>query len=55
MTVTSWHGCDDDARVRLVTVDGGGHTWFSDEFGDGPAGAVDATALVTDFFGLSRH
>lgn len=53
VTVTSWQGCDDDVGVRLVTVDGGGHTWFSDEFGDGPAGAVDATALVTEFFGLS--
>lgn len=50
VTVTSWDGCRDDAEVRLVTVNGGGHTWFSDEFGDGPAGAVDATALVTDFF-----
>lgn len=53
VTVTSWPGCEGDTRVRLVTVDGGGHTWFSDEFGDGPAGAVDATALVTEFFGLS--
>lgn len=55
VTTTTWEACRDGARVRLVTVDGGGHTWFSEDFGEGPAGAVDATGLVTEFFGLSRQ
>ena len=41
--------CPEDADVKLVTIEGGGHTWFAN--GLGPAnGAVDATKLIWDFF-----
>ncbi|MGI8537759.1 MAG: hypothetical protein ACR2K2_15050 [Mycobacteriales bacterium] len=54
MTTMLWAGCPDGAAVQLVSVDGGGHTWFAPELG--PAnGAVDATHLMWTFFdGLSR-
>lgn len=48
----TWSQCRSGTAVRLVTVDGGGHTWFSGEF-SGAAGAVDTTDLVVDFFGLA--
>ncbi len=44
-----WTECPNGAAVELVTVEGGGHTWFAE--GLGPAnGAVDATTLIWDFF-----
>lgn len=49
VTTTTWAGCRNGASVRLVTVEGGGHTWFAP--GLGPAnGAVDATSAISDFF-----
>jgi polyhydroxybutyrate depolymerase len=49
VTTLSWTGCPDGAAVKLVAVEGGGHTWFAT--GLGPAnGAVDATTLIWDFF-----
>jgi polyhydroxybutyrate depolymerase len=49
VTTSTWSGCAPGSAVRLVTVDGGGHTWFAPNFG--PAnGAVDATAEMWAFF-----
>ncbi len=50
----TWDGCDEGASVRLLTVHGGGHTWFAEEF-DGPAGAVDATQVITRYFALDSR
>lgn len=52
-----WPGCDDGSRIDAYIVAGGGHTWP----GSIPIptlGAttdqIDATAIMTDFFGLNR-
>ncbi|MDQ3353581.1 MAG: esterase [Actinomycetota bacterium] len=54
VTTLTWTGCAQGSAVKLVTVDGGGHTWFAT--GLGPAnGAVDATQLMWGYFdSLSR-
>ena len=52
VTTTTWHGCRAGTEVRLVSVDGGGHTWFAPGLGS-VAGAVDATAVIWSF--LSSH
>ena len=51
VTTRTWPDCQGATRVRLVTVEGGGHTWFTPDFGV-PNGAVDATGVVVEFFGL---
>lgn len=49
VTTTGWTGCRAGAMVRLVSIEGGGHTWFAP--GLGPAnGAVDATRAIWDYF-----
>ena len=48
LTTTTWTGCAEGTAVRLLTIDGGGHTWFAPEFGR-VNGAVDATRVVWDF------
>lgn len=49
VSTLAWTDCSSGADVKLVTVEGGGHTWFAE--GLGPAnGAVDATTLIWDFF-----
>lgn len=53
VTTTEWTGCDRATSVRLVAVDGGGHTWFAAEFGL-PNGAVDATDVLLAAFGLAQ-
>ena len=53
VTTTTWVGCADGAQVRLVTVEGGGHSWFHKDFGM-PNGALDATASILGFLGLQR-
>lgn len=53
VTTITWAGCNGGTQVRLVTVEGGGHNWFSDGFGV-PNGAVDATRSVLGFLGLSQ-
>jgi polyhydroxybutyrate depolymerase len=53
LTTDSWTGCANGSAVSLVTVQGGGHVWFSP--GLGPAnGAVDATAAIWRFFSELR-
>lgn len=53
VVTTVWSGCAGGTSVRLVRVDGGGHTWFATEFGL-PDGAVDATDTFLEAFGLLR-
>lgn len=48
LTTLSWTGCSKGTAVRLLTIEGGGHTWFSSSFGR-VNGAVDATRVVWDF------
>ncbi|HSH60958.1 MAG TPA: PHB depolymerase family esterase [Acidimicrobiales bacterium] len=52
VTTLTWTGCHEGTLVRLLSVEGGGHSWFSEEF-DGPAGAIDATQVITETFALS--
>jgi polyhydroxybutyrate depolymerase len=42
LSTMRYEGCDAGARVRLIRVDGLGHTWARDE--------VDATAAMWEFF-----
>lgn len=49
VTTATWSACARGASVSLVSVDGGGHTWFGP--GLGPAdGALDATDMIWRFF-----
>ncbi len=49
VSVASWTGCAGGTTVELVTVEGGGHTWFAT--GLGPEdGAVDASRAIWSFF-----
>ncbi len=49
VTTRTWTDCPEEADVRLVTLEGGGHTWYAS--GLGPVnGAVDATTLIWEFF-----
>jgi polyhydroxybutyrate depolymerase len=49
VTTLNWSGCASGSSVSLVSIEGGGHTWFAP--GLGPAnGAVDATSAIWDFF-----
>lgn len=48
LTTVSWSGCSAGTSVKLITIEGGGHTWFAPLLG--PAnGAVDATRVIWDF------
>lgn len=51
VTTMAWEDCQGGGWVRLVTVQGAGHTWFASEFG-GVAAAVDATQVITEHFDL---
>lgn len=48
----TWRECRAGTSVRLINVPGGGHKWFSSDF-EGPAAAVDATQVITEFFELT--
>ncbi len=52
--IRAWSECAAGTRVRLITVDGGGHNWFLPVYGP-PNGALDATASIAEFFGLGRR
>jgi len=52
VTTSTWQDCRAGRSVRLLTIEGGGHTWFSREFG-ATAGAIDATQVITEFFALA--
>ncbi|MCA1691311.1 MAG: alpha/beta hydrolase fold domain-containing protein [Actinobacteria bacterium] len=54
VTTSTWSGCQDGTAVKLVTIEGGGHTWFAPGLGTSN-GAVDATRTIWDFLsGLRR-
>lgn len=54
VTTSAWSGCAEGTGVKLVTIDGGGHTWFAPGLGTAN-GAVDATATIWGYFsGLRR-
>ena len=46
VTTTAWSGCAERSEVRLLTVAGGGHSWFTPDFGPSN-GAVDVTTAAT--------
>ncbi|MDP8961061.1 MAG: hypothetical protein M3N32_05530 [Actinomycetota bacterium] len=52
VTSITWGGCRDGVVVRLVSIEGGGHTWYASEFGP-IDGAVDATSTIAEFFDLA--
>jgi polyhydroxybutyrate depolymerase len=52
VTTTTWSGGGGGSAVKLIAVDGGGHTWFASGFG-AVSGAVDATTEIWKF--LSAH
>lgn len=54
VSVAAWAGCIAGTKVRLVTVEGGGHHWFLPVYGP-PNGALDATVAFTEFFGLRQR
>ncbi|MCA1676029.1 MAG: polyhydroxybutyrate depolymerase [Actinobacteria bacterium] len=49
VTTLTWSGCAAGTSVKLVTIAGGGHTWFASDLGPGVAGAVDATGSIWAF------
>lgn len=54
VTRSTWTGCAAGTVVRLVTIEGGGHTWFAP--GLGPAnGAVDATREIWELLRSARR
>lgn len=53
VTTTTWSGCQEEAAVRLIVIEGAGHTWYAPGFGEAN-GAVDATATIASFFGLDQ-
>jgi polyhydroxybutyrate depolymerase len=45
VTTEDWVGCGTGGPVRLVSLDGWGHSW--------PTGAYDATAQILQYFGIA--
>ncbi|MFN2504732.1 MAG: hypothetical protein ABR540_11020 [Acidimicrobiales bacterium] len=54
VTTSTWNGCAEGTAVKLVTIDGGGHTWFAPGLGTAN-GAVDATATIWSFLSAVRR
>lgn len=53
LTTAVWPDCSAGTSVKLITIEGGGHTWFAPLLG--PAnGALDATRVIWDFLGGLR-
>jgi polyhydroxybutyrate depolymerase len=54
VSTSTWTGCSAGTGVKLISIDGGGHTWFAN--GLGPvSGAVDATTEIWRFLGTVRR
>jgi len=53
LTTVTWSGCAAGTSVRLITIEGGGHTWFAPPFGP-VNGAVDATKVIWEFLSGRR-
>ena len=49
VTTQLWQACANDTAVSLITVQGGGHIWFTPDLG-GANGALDATGTIWRFF-----
>lgn len=47
----TWSQCRDGSIVRLITVKGGGHVWFSQGLDND---AIDATRVLGEYFGSGR-
>lgn len=54
VSTSTWSGCGSGTGVKLITVDGGGHTWFATGLGT-LSGAVDATTEVWSFLSKTRR
>lgn len=50
----TWSGCTAGTAVKLIAIDGGGHTWFAPAFGP-TNGAVDATQEIWSFLASVRR
>ncbi len=50
----TWSGCAGGSAVKLVTIEGGGHTWFAPGLGTAN-GAIDATAEIWAFLSGPRR
>lgn len=48
LSTSTWTGCREGTLVKLITIDGGGHTWFAPLLGPA-SGALDATRVVWEF------
>lgn len=48
LRTSAWTGCREGTSVKLITIDGGGHTWFAPLLGPA-SGALDATPVVWEF------
>ncbi|MFN2504650.1 MAG: PHB depolymerase family esterase [Acidimicrobiales bacterium] len=54
VSTSTWTGCGVGTAVKLITIGGGGHTWYAQ--GLGPVnGAVDATNEIWTFLGGLRR
>jgi polyhydroxybutyrate depolymerase len=54
VTTSTWASCAAGTGVRLIAIEGGGHTWFATGFG-AANGAVDATHEIWSYLsGLHR-
>jgi polyhydroxybutyrate depolymerase len=54
VSTLTWTGCAAGTGVKLITIDGAGHTWFAE--GLGPlSGAVDATNEIWSFLSSVRR
>lgn len=54
VSTSTWTGCAAGTGVKLMTVDGGGHTWFADSLGP-VSGAVDSTTEIWSFLSSARR
>lgn len=54
VTTQTWTGCAAGTSVELITIEGGGHTWFAPAFGP-TNGAVDATREMWSFLASVRR
>ncbi|HEV3365757.1 MAG TPA: PHB depolymerase family esterase [Acidimicrobiia bacterium] len=54
VSTSTWTACAQGTGVKLIAIDGGGHTWFAE--GLGPVnGAVDATTEIWSFLSTARR
>ena len=54
VSTSTWTGCGEGTGVKLITIDGGGHTWFAESLGP-TSGAIDATTEIWNFLNAARR